>query len=310
MSAFAVSKYDIKHLRVFTAVVEHEGVTAAAHRAGVDLSTVSRDLSALEARLGVKLCRRGRGGFALTPQGESIYRASVELLSRLQIFEQEVRAAQETIGDKINFGVIDNVITNHGTGVVATLSKMHRDYPETMINVSVHEVSSIDVLVRERRIDIGMTGQPAWLQPLHYTPAFFEEDRLYVSRTSPHFDQIIGAFSNHSASPPEPVPYIARSYRTDVFQEFEQRHPLKVASMGSSLESILAAVLAGVGCALLPIHFVRGERCEDLVEIPFAGPAVSVQLYLVSRRDALAQPAVRAFMSCFNHVLSLNRAIR
>ena len=163
MSAFPVSRYDIKHLRVFASVVEHEGVTAAAHGNGVSLSTISRDLSALEERLGIQLCRRGRGGFALTPQGEDVYRATVELLSRMHVFELEIQATQETVGGGFNFGVIDNLITNHGTGVIAALSKMHRDYPKMLINVSVHEDSSIDVLVRERRLDIGITGQPAWL---------------------------------------------------------------------------------------------------------------------------------------------------
>lgn len=301
MSAFAISKYDIKHLRVFASVVEHEGVTAAAYGSGVSLSTISRDLSALEERLGVQLCRRGRGGFALTPQGEDIYRATVDLLSRMHVFEQEVQAAQETISGGFNFGVIDNVINNHGTGVVAALSKMHRDYPEMLINVSVHEDPSIDVLVRERRIDVGLTGQPAWLQPLLYVPAFVEEDRLYVSRRSPHFKEIMDAFGDRPENQSAPVPYIARKFRTDVFQAFEKRYPLQVAGRGGSLESILASVLAGIGCALMPMHIVQSTRREELVEVPCSGPPVNVQFYLACRRDAIAQPAIRAFIEQFDH---------
>ncbi len=301
MAVFAVSKYDVKHLRVFVSVVEHEGVTAAAHASGVSLSTISRDLAALENRLGIELCRRGRAGFALTPQGEQVYRATVELLSRLHVFEQEIQATRETVGGRFNFGVIDNVITNQGTGVIAALSKMHHDYPEMLINVSVHEDSVIDVLVRERRLDIGLTGQPAWLKPLHYLPAFKEEDRIYVSRGSPHFERIMAAFSAKRGTPGDPVPYIARNYPTDVFQEFEQQHRLQIAARGGTLESILAAVLAGVGCALLPTHFAQAQRREQLVEVPFAGPAISVQFYLACRRDAASQPAIRAFMKRFRH---------
>ncbi len=300
MSAFAISKYDIKHLRVFASVVEHEGVTAAAHGSGVSLSTISRDLSALEERLGVQLCRRGRGGFALTTQGETIYRATVDLLSRMHVFEQEVQAAQETVGGGFNFGVLDNVINNHGTGVIAALSNMHRNYPEMLINVSVHEDPSIDVLVRERRIDVGMTGQPAWLQPLLYVPVFVEEDRLYVSRNSPHFDKIMTAFDEHADNLAESVPYIARKFRTDVFQEFEKRYPLQVAGRGGSLESVLASVLAGIGCALMPMHVVQSARREELVEVPCAGPPVNVQFYLACRRDATSRPAIRAFIEQFD----------
>ena len=300
MSAFAVSKYDIKHLRVFASVVEHEGVTAAAHGSGVSLSTISRDLSALEERIGIQLCRRGRGGFALTPQGEDVYRATVELLSRLHVFEQEIQATQETVSGGFNLGVIDNVITNHGTGVIAALSKMHRDYPEMLINVSVHEDSSIDVMVRERRLDVGMTGQPAWLQPLLYVPAFVEEQRLYVSRNSPHFEKIMAAFSGRAEKTKYLVPYIARRYETGVFQEFEKRYPLQIAGKGATLESILAAVLAGVGCALMPTHFVKSARRKGLVNVPFAGPPIRVQSHLACRRDAASQPAIRAFIRQFD----------
>ena len=300
MSAFSISQYDIKHLRGFVSVVEHEGVTAAAHRSGVSLSTVSRDLSALEERLDVQLCRRGRGGFALTPQGETIYRATVELLSRMHVFEQEVQTARDTIGGGFNFGMINNVITRPGTGVIAALSRMHRDHPQIMINVSVHEDTSIDVLVRERRLDIGMTGQPAWLQPLFYVPAFVEKHSLFVSRDSPHYEKIIAAFSGEPADAPELVPYIACKFRADVFEDFEQHYPLQVAGCGGSLESVLAAVFAGIGCALMPKHIVQAAGREDIEEVPFPGAPIFVQFYLACRRDTASQPAVREFIKQFS----------
>ncbi len=300
MSAFAVSKYDLKHLRVFASVVEHEGVTAAAHGSGVSLSTISRDLTALEERLGIQLCRRGRGGFSLTPQGENIYRATVVLLSQLHAFEMEVQATQDTVGGGFNFGVIDNVITNHGTGVIAALSKMHHDFPEVMINVSVHEDSAIDLLVRERRLDIGMTGQPALLQPLVYVPAFIEEHSLFASRDAPQFDAIMKVFSDDPENASERVPYIARKQRTEVFDAFEERYPLQIAGRGGSLESILAAVLAGIGCALMPTHIVQVARREGLVKIPLSGPPIQIQFYLAYRRDAAVQPAIRAFIKQFD----------
>ena len=76
MSRFAVSTFDIRHLRTFLSVVEHGGVSAAAYRTGSSLSSISRDLTALETRLGMELCRRGRSGFAQTPLGEEVRAAA------------------------------------------------------------------------------------------------------------------------------------------------------------------------------------------------------------------------------------------
>ena len=181
MMAYSVSKYDIKHLRTFAVVVDAGGVMAAAHRSGSSLSTISRNLSELEARIGFPLCRRGRAGFSLTPQGEEVHRATVELLSRIHLFEQQVQGANKTVGGKFNLGLINNVISNRGVGFVSTIAQMHSEFPDLGINISIHDDPMIDVLVRDRQIDIGVTGRPAWLPSLEYQPAFIEEHRLYIS---------------------------------------------------------------------------------------------------------------------------------
>lgn len=294
---FAVSKYDIRQLRVFATVVEHGGVSSAAHKLGVSLSTVSRDLSALEERIGVHLCRRGRGGFALTPQGEHIYQATVDLLSRMHGFEQEVQAARESISGVFNLGVIDNVISNPDAGIVDALSKMHRDYPEMLVNVSVHESPTVDILIREHRLDIGTTGTPAWLPQIEYVPAFVEEHRPYVSRHSPYYGRIVEGLRDRRGGD---IPYIARGFRADTFRAFEESLPLQIAGRGTTLESILAAVLAGVGFALLPTHFVETVRRSDLVEIPLDAPPVSVQFYLAYHGELASHPAIKAFMDRFH----------
>lgn len=299
MAAFALSNYDLRQLRTFLAVVEQGGVSAAAYRLGASLSTVSRDLSALEKRIGIQLCRRGRSGFSLTPQGEDVHRAAIRLFSELQSFEQTIQSTRQTLGGGFNLGVIDNVVTNPEAGVVAALAEMHRVFPDMLINVSVHTDPMIDIQVRERRIDIGVTGQPEWLASLEYEPAFLERHCLYMSRHSPYLQATRAAFASPEGGQGTPVSYVSRDYRTDVFQEFEGRYALQVAGRGSTLESILAAVLAGVGCALLPVHFVKAAQVEDLVEIPTPHTPLQVQFYFVYRRDATNRRAILALLDCF-----------
>lgn len=296
---FALSNYDIRHLSTFLAVVEHGGVSAAAYRLGASLSTISRDLSALEKRLGLELCRRGRSGFALTPQGEDVHRAATALFSDLQSFEHAIQSTRQTLGGTFNLGLIDNVVTNPEAGFVAALSDMHKMFPDMLINVSVHTDSLIDVQVRERKIDVGVTGQPEWLEQLEYEPTFVERHSLYMSARSPHLDLAREVMSENRSGTDKTVPYISRDYRTDVFQVFERQHPLHVAARGSTLESILASVLAGVGCALLPSHFIRSTGTDALVEIDTPETPVEVQFYFVYRRDAANRRAIRTLLDQF-----------
>ena len=67
-----LSDVDIRLLRVFRSVVACGGVSAAERELNIGRSTISRHLTDLELRLGVRLCDRGPAGFALTTEGERV----------------------------------------------------------------------------------------------------------------------------------------------------------------------------------------------------------------------------------------------
>ncbi|WP_105385112.1 LysR family transcriptional regulator [Neorhizobium alkalisoli] len=300
MIRFALSSYDIKHLRNFLAVVEHGGVSSAAYRLNASISSISRDLSALEDRLGLQLCRRGRSGFALTPQGEEVHRAATQLLSNIHSFELIVQSTRQSLAGTFTLGVIDNVVTNPSAGVIAALSEMHRLFPGMLISVSVHTVSVIDVLVRDNKVDFAITSQCEGFEQLEYQPAFVEEHRLYISKLSPYYERAVETLSgDHRSNSDIAVPYISRDFKTDEFSIFERKYPLQIAARGSTLESVLASVLAGVGCALLPSHFVKQVDDGNLVEIETPDTPVQVQFHFVYRRDNADRRAVRALLDRF-----------
>ena len=66
-----LSKSDLHLLYVFTSVAEAQGFSAAQIELNVSQSTISRQVSDLELRLGMKLCHRGRSGFRMTEKGDN-----------------------------------------------------------------------------------------------------------------------------------------------------------------------------------------------------------------------------------------------
>jgi DNA-binding transcriptional LysR family regulator len=307
MVSFSVSKFDIKHLRTFADVVDAGGIMAAAHRSGIILSTISRNLSDLEERLGYQLCRRGRAGFSLTPQGKEVHRATIELLSRIHLFEQQVQETKKTVGGKFNLGLINNVISNQGAGFISTIAQMHSEFPDLGINISIHDDPMIDVLVRDRQIDIGVTAQPARLPSIEYKPAFFEEHHLYISTKSPHFEVSKSILSGSAGKSAGLVPYIARSFEAEIIASVERKLPLFVTGTGDGLESILASVSAGLGCAIMPRHFVETFRRDEIVELPVKECPLRVQLFFAYRSDRARQPAIHAFLTRFKAQVEPNR---
>ncbi len=74
-----VAEYDLRLLRVFKAVVENGGFSAAEAELGITRSTISVHMANLETRMQLKLCIRGRQGFSLTEDGRSDYLSLIQL---------------------------------------------------------------------------------------------------------------------------------------------------------------------------------------------------------------------------------------
>lgn len=76
-------------MRVFRAVVEAGGFTAAAHALGVSQPFVSQTLQRLEARLGATLLHRTTRGHRLTPEGERFLAAARRVVDAVEQAEAD-----------------------------------------------------------------------------------------------------------------------------------------------------------------------------------------------------------------------------
>lgn len=74
-------------MALFTAAVDQGSLSGAAHVTGLSLASVSRHLSALEARLGTRLLVRSTRMLALTDAGRSYYAAAKRLLAEIDDME-------------------------------------------------------------------------------------------------------------------------------------------------------------------------------------------------------------------------------
>ena len=105
-----LSNIDLRQLRVFVAVTEHGGYSAAQSELNIGLSTISSHMSALEERLGARLCERGRGGFRLTDRGAAAYEETKRLLAAVGEFDSAMSSLQGRVTGVLNIGMVDHVL--------------------------------------------------------------------------------------------------------------------------------------------------------------------------------------------------------
>jgi LysR family transcriptional regulator, transcriptional activator for dmlA len=76
-------------------IAQNTNLSRAAQELGVSLSTVSRQLQTMEARLGQALIRRGKRSTELTAAGTLLAQHAQEILDRLSEIEQALNGAQK-----------------------------------------------------------------------------------------------------------------------------------------------------------------------------------------------------------------------
>lgn len=150
-------------LSSFIAVVEAGGFSAAARRTGDTQSAVSKAISALEKRLGVRLLNRSTRSVTLTDQGRRYYDRARPLVEELDEADGELSTSTLNIAGQIRiaaaatFGrlhvlpLIPDLLSQHpGLQVDLILSDTMRDMVEDRIDLAIRvgPVNDPDAIVR------------------------------------------------------------------------------------------------------------------------------------------------------------------
>ncbi|UWQ93588.1 LysR family transcriptional regulator (plasmid) [Rhodobacteraceae bacterium M382] len=150
------SKADLHLLHVFSAVVDARGFSAAQISLNVSASTISRQITDLETRLGMRLCQRGRKGFRLTDKGEIVYAASRKLFAALDQFGETVDGTRGKLVGRLSVAAIDNWVFNDEAPILGALGELTRIAPDVSIEIHSLAPDEIEIAVQDGQIAVGV----------------------------------------------------------------------------------------------------------------------------------------------------------
>lgn len=128
---------DLDAWKVFCEIVSAGGINAACDKFGVESSTVSRTLKALETEIGSPLFSRGSRPAALTELGRRAYAKVAPILSAQDAFVAELK------GDRDRLAGVIRVASHAGIGpneIIPKLVEFQMTYPE--IQLELYELSA------------------------------------------------------------------------------------------------------------------------------------------------------------------------
>jgi DNA-binding transcriptional LysR family regulator len=141
-------------MRAFVRVVEHQSFSAAAVVLGLTPSAVSKHVSRLEDRLGVRLLHRTTRRLALTSEGEVYFTRARQILADIEEVEAEVTRSRGSPRGRLH------VHTSNAFGVhqlAPALPEFLMRYPDIEVELSITD--RIVDLVGERA-DVAIRGGP------------------------------------------------------------------------------------------------------------------------------------------------------
>jgi DNA-binding transcriptional LysR family regulator len=263
-------------IQAFLAIARAGRLTAAAQQFGVDHSTLSRRVAALETALGTRLFDRRTVGFVLTPEGEQLLE-DAETMESLAI-KMRTRLDDQSIGltGTVRIGTPEGFGTYFLAPRLARLTTTHPNLDiELVANPRLFSLS-------KREADIAITmARPA-------------QGRVYAQKLVDYALGVYGSRSYLAATPPIRTrkdalerPWIG--YIEDLMWTSELNYLAQVAASLSPRVRIsnvitqATALRGGMGLGVLPCFIAQTE--PDLVRVLPDEIALSRTYWMVTHAD-------------------------
>jgi LysR family transcriptional regulator, glycine cleavage system transcriptional activator len=282
----------LESLVAFESAARHLSFTRAGDEIALTQSAVSRQIQALEERLGVALFRRLHRALALTEDGVKLYAATVEALDRLDRVTRELRHSE-----RAKAVVVTTTAGFAGLWLIPRLAGFIAAHPGVDVRISASnelvnlERDGVDVAVRYRSVKSDGDGV-----------------RLFGETVSP-------VCSPRLLRPPHPPLKRPADLAAHTLLRMEpdggnqlQDWGLWLQALGlselrpagvlhfSSYDQLISAAIAGQGIALGRVPLVESHLKARKLVAPFSDAVVSPRCYfMVVSTAASAKPEVRDF---------------
>ena len=256
-----VTDLDLRLLRVFRTVVESGGFTAAELQLNIGRSTISRHIKDLEERLGMSLCQRGRGGFALSPEGAQIYQATLRVFGSIADLRSEVNNLHQRLSGTLQLALFDKTATNPESRIGAAIGELRRRAPEVTIELRVQPINEIERGVLDGRYHVGVIPTHRRSGACNYQRLFGETMYLYCGADHPLFGREDALVTGNEI---QQQPFAGLGFHSD---NMERGHEFGLQRLATAYdqEGVATFILSGAYIGFLPDHYAASFVRQDLM---------------------------------------------
>lgn len=250
---------DIRLIRIFLAVVDAGGLTPAQSTLSMGQPAISTQLATLEARLGYRLCNRGRAGFELTAKGERFVQLSRKLMSSFSHFASEARNMDKKLVGTVNIGLIGQMPENQNMLLSKAIALFRQRSQMVRFSIVVLPPSELEAQLLTGEIQLAIGYFWHWLPNIEYTPLFVERQVAYCGLNHPLFKNAGNLNEEHIAG----YEWAWRSYPLTAKQAL---FPNNITEKANNMEAIAILILSSHHLGYLPTHFAASYVQQVLIK--------------------------------------------
>ena len=281
---------DLRQLRYFVAVAEERNLTRAAARLHIAQQSLSQQIRALEAQLGVTLFERSARGVEPTDVGAVLLREARPVLARAERAMEAVRRAARGEQGELRVGFLSTVANYFMPPVVRAFRERH---PGVNLHTEDLTIAALVAGLRDGALDAGLT-RPPLVDDLATEVVLREPVAAVLPEGHPLADRAELTLADLADEPWVLTPRASwppwhRRYDED-FARAGYRP--RVVQRGTTPQGLLALVAAGVGVTRLTLSS-RSLRDGGVRFVPLADDEALVVLAWRTDAQSPALPALR-----------------
>lgn len=256
---------DLKQIKYFLSIVQMGSYTLAADELFVSQSYLSKQILALEKKIGYPLIDRTKRKISLTPVGEIFVKYANRFIETQKDFQEEVEEYAKTA---VAFSIVAiPVIAQYG--ISAYIAEFRRDYPNINFYFEEREASTIIPLLENRQFDLAFIRNH-YIDESKISLVDIFTDRLLVILPVGH-----PLSSHNSISLPELAHEnfvmfekgtVVHELTTDVCRKAGFEPTITYTSI--HVESIVSLVANKIGVALVMQRVIEHMNPPDIIAVP------------------------------------------
>jgi len=267
---------DKNQLQNFISLAHTLNFSLAAKQQFISQPALTKQISRLEAELGTKLFARSRHGVSLTISGTEFYRYATEILDAMNRAQQRISDIER---GRIGFLKISTV-PNCEALVARCVAAFNERYGDIQVSIHSNTGTQQIMAINKREFDVYFSYESLLtsVRMLETTSLDTDEYVVYLNRSALPKVQESGLtalngmthlMESHTAGP----------FLNSEIQELMAKLKLQSEVNGSfsSTSTILLAIQAGLGYAILPSRMNLGVLPEDITVVPILGLDTVIQ---------------------------------